>query len=54
MKWHIDFGIGKARFISFDRSYNSGAIDMKTDWSLLEKVFFKMSRLCSSSIVTWG
>ena len=26
-KWHIDFGIAKARFVSFDRSYNSGAID---------------------------
>ena len=34
--WHFDFNAGKTQLISFDRSYNIGAIDVKMDGSNLE------------------
>ena len=39
----IDFNAGKTQLVSFDRSYNTGAIDVKTDGPVLEeKSSFKM------------
>ena len=42
-KWLVDFNSGKTRLILFDRSNNTGAIDLKMDGSVLErKSSFKM------------
>ena len=42
-KWLVDFNAGKTQLVSFDRSKNTGAIDMKMDGSVLEeKTSFKM------------
>ena len=42
-KWLVDFNAGKTQLVSFDRSKNTGAIDMKMDGSVLkEKASFKM------------
>ena len=39
----IDFNAGKTQLVSFDRSYNTGTIDVKTDGPVLEeKSSFKM------------
>ena len=35
-KWLVDFNTGKTQLVSFDRSKNSGAIDVKMDGSVLE------------------
>ena len=41
--WLVDFNAGKTQLVSFDRSKNTGAIDVKMDWSVLEeKTSFKM------------
>ena len=31
-KWLVDFIAGKTQLVSFDRSNNAGAIDVKMDW----------------------
>ena len=42
-KWLVDFTAGKTQLVSFNRSNNSGAIDVKMDGSVLEeKSSFKM------------
>ena len=42
-KWHVDFNAGKTQLVLFDRSKNTGAIDVKIDGSVLEeKSSFKM------------
>ena len=35
-KWLVDFNAGKTQLVSFDRSKNTGAIDVKMDGSVLE------------------
>ena len=54
-KWLIDFNAGKTQLVSFDRSKNSGAIDVKMDGSVLEeKSSFGMLGLIFSSKLDWG
>ena len=49
-KWLVYFSVGKAQLVSFDRSNNTGAIDVKMDGSVLEeKSSLKMSELTFSS-----
>ena len=52
--WLVDFNAGKTQLVSFDRSDNSGAIDVKMDGSVEEKSSFKMLRLTFSSKLDWG
>ena len=37
MKWLSDFNAGKSQLVLFDRSNNTGAIEVKTDGFILEK-----------------
>ena len=54
-KWLVDFNAGKTQLVSFDRSNNTGAIDVKMDGSILEeKSSFKMLALTSSSKLDWA
>ena len=54
-KWLVDFSAGKTQLVSFDRSNNTGAIDVKMDGSILEeKSLFKMLGLTFSSKLDWG
>ena len=54
-KWLVDFNAGKTQLVSFDRSKNTGAIDVKMDGSVLEdKTSFKMLGLTFSSKLDWG
>ena len=54
-KWLVDFNAGKTQLVSFDRSKNTGAIDVKMDGSVLEeKSFFGMLGLIFSSKLDWG
>ena len=54
-KWLVDFNPGKTQLVSFDRSKNTGAIDVKMDGSVLEeKTSFKMLGLTFSSKLDWG
>ena len=54
-KWLVDFNTGKTQLVLFDRSNNTGAIDVKMDGSVLEeKSFFKMLGLTLSSKLDWG
>ena len=54
-KWLVDFNAGKTQLVSFDRSKNTGAIDVKMDRSVLEeKTSFKMLGLTFSSKLDWG
>ena len=54
-KWLVDFNAGKTQLVSFDRSNNTGAIDVKTDGSVLEeKLYFKMLGLTCASKLDWG
>ena len=54
-KWPVDFNAGKTQLFSFDRCNNNGSIDVKMDWSVLEKQSsFKMLRLTFSSKLDWG
>ena len=54
-KWYVDFNAGKTQLVSFDRSNNTGAIDVKMDGSVLEeKSSFKMLGLTFSSKLDWG
>ena len=51
----LQFNAGKTRLVLFDRSNNTGAIDMKMDRSVLqEKSSLKMLGLTFSSILDWG
>ena len=34
-KWLVDFNAGKTQLVSFDRSKNTGALDVKTHGSIL-------------------
>ena len=53
--WLVDFNAGKTQLVSFERSKNTGSIDVKTDGSVLEKKSpFKMLGLTFSSIVLLG
>ena len=36
-KWPVEFNAGKTQLVLFDRSSNTGAIDVKTDGSILEE-----------------
>ena len=36
-KWFVDFSASKTHLISFDRSKNTGAIDVKMDGSVFEE-----------------
>ena len=54
-KWLVDFIAGKTQLVSFDRSKNTGAIDVKMYGSVLEdKTSFKMLGLTFSSKLDWG
>ena len=33
----VDFNDGKTQLVSFEQSNNTGAIDMKMDWSFVEE-----------------
>ena len=49
-KWLVNFNAGKTQLVSFDRPYNTSAIDVKLDGSVLdEKSSFKMLELTFSS-----
>ena len=41
-KWLVDFNAGKAPLVSFDWSRNPGAIDVKTDGSVLVDGLFRV------------
>ena len=54
-KWLVDFNAEKAQLFSFDRSNNTGAINVKMNGSVLEeKSSFKMLMLTCSSKLDWG
>ena len=54
-KWLVDFDAGKTQLFLFDRSNNTGAIDVKMDEPTLEeKSTFKMLGLNFSSKLDWG
>ena len=54
-KWLVDFNAGKTQLVMFDRSKNTGAIDVKMDGSVLEeKTSFQMLGLTFSSKLDWG
>ena len=54
-KWLVDSNARKTQLVSFDRSKNTGAIDVKMDGSVLEdKTSFKMLGLTFSSKLAWG
>ena len=54
-KWLVDFNAGKTQLVSFDRSKNTGAIDVKMDGSVLEeKTSFKILGLTFSSKLDWA
>ena len=54
-KWLVDFNTGKTQLVLFDRSKNTGAIDVKMEGSVLEdKTSFKMVGLTFSSKLDWG
>ena len=54
-KWLVDFNAGKTQLVSFDRSKNTGAIEMKMDESVHgKKSSFKMLGLAFSSKLDWG
>ena len=54
-KWLVDFTAGKTQLVSFERSNNTGSIDMKMDGSVLEeKSYFKMLGLnFASNIISY-
>ena len=54
-KWLVDFSAGKTQLVLFDRSNNTGVIDVKMDGSVHEKKSsFKMLGLAFSSELDWG
>ena len=53
--WLVDFNAGKSQLVSFNRSYNTGAIDVKMDGSVPEKKScLKMLGLSFCSKLDWG
>ena len=51
----LDFNAGKTQLVSFDRSSNTGAIDVKIDVSVLEeKSSFKILEFTFSCKLDWG
>ena len=53
-KWLVDFNAGKTQLVSFDRSNNTGAIDVKMDGSVLEeKSSLKMLGLTNLTLPNW-
>ena len=53
--WLVDFNATKTQRVSFDRSKNTGDIDLKMDGSVLQEVSsFKMLELTFSSKLGWG
>ena len=53
-KWLVDFNVGKTQLVLCERSNNNGAIDVKTDGSVLEeKSSLKMLGLTFSSKLDW-
>ena len=53
-KWLVDFNAGKTQLVLFDRSKNTGAINVKMDGSVLvDKTSFKMLGLTFSSKLNW-
>ena len=54
-KWLVDFNARKTQLLSLDRSNNTSAIDLKMDWSVLEKKsYFKKLGLTFFSKLDWG
>ena len=54
-KWLVDFNAEKTQLVSFDRSNNIGAIDVKMGGSVLVENFsFKILGLTFSSKLDWG
>ena len=54
-KWLVDFNAGKTKFVLFDRSNDTGAIDVKMDDSVIEeKSSVKMLGLSCSFKLDWG
>ena len=54
-KWLVDFNVEKTQLVLFDRSKNTGAVDLKMDGSVLEEnASFKMLGLTFSSKLDWG
>ena len=54
-KWLVDFNAGKTQLVSFARSNNTGAIDVKMDGPIFkEKLSFQMLGLTFSSKLDWG
>ena len=54
-KWLVDFNAGKTQLVSFDRSKNTGAIDVKMDGFLFEeKTSLNMLWLTFSSKLDWS
>ena len=35
--WFVDVNAGKTQLVSFDWPNNNGSVDVKMDWSVLEK-----------------
>ena len=53
-KWFADFNAGKTQLVLFDWSNNTGSIDVKMDWSVLEeRLSSKMLGLTFSSKLDW-
>ena len=54
-KWVVDFNARKTELVLFDRSDNTGAIDVKMDGSVLkEKSSFKILGLIFSCKLDWS
>ena len=54
-KWLFDFSAGKTQLVSFVRCNNVGAIDVRTNGSVLEKISsFRMLGLSFSSKLDLG
>ena len=53
-KWLLDFNAGKTQLVSFDRSNNTGSINVKLDGSVLEeKSTFKILGFTFYSELDW-
>ena len=52
-KWLVDFNAGKTQLVLFDRSNNTGTIDVKMDGSVLEEKSGFLG-LTFSSKLDWG
>ena len=54
-KWLVDFNAGKTHVVFFDRSNNTGSIDVKMDGSLLEeRSSFKILAFTFLPKLDWG